>query len=114
MHPTLRGLGLEKATRHLLFCPGPDCCASAEGESSWQYLKQRLKDLGIPAFRTKAGCLRVCERGPVMVVYPEGIWYERMTVERLERVLTEHLRDGKPVVDWVIARHTLPTDPPAP
>lgn len=67
-----------------------------------------MKDLGIPALRTKASCLRVCARGPILLIYPEGIWYEQMIPERLERVLQDHLLQGKPVEEWIIARHPLP------
>ena len=66
--------------RHILLCIGPDCCSSKEGDEAWGYLKKRAAQLnGSPdsgrVYRTKVGCLRICEQGPVAVVYPEGTWY---------------------------------------
>ena len=54
--------------------------------------------------RTKAACFRVCAGGPILVVYPEGIWYAGVTAERLERILLQHIRDGEPVREWIVAR----------
>ena len=65
--------GVGKLTRHLFLCTGPDCVASDAGQASWDYLKRRLKELGLSeqggVLRTKANCLRICEGGPVALVY---------------------------------------------
>ncbi|MGK2964911.1 MAG: (2Fe-2S) ferredoxin domain-containing protein [Tepidiformaceae bacterium] len=70
-----RGVGTYR--RHVFICIGPDCCSSSEGERAWGRLKKRLGELDKDRtiYRTKVGCLRVCEQGPVAVVYPEGTWY---------------------------------------
>ncbi|MDD5198692.1 MAG: hypothetical protein PHC88_02730 [Terrimicrobiaceae bacterium] len=70
----------------------------------WELLKQGVRDLGLPALRTKAACLRVCTGGPWLVVYPEGVWYGAMTPGRLDRVLREHVAGGRPVEEWVAAK----------
>ena len=101
--------GVSGAQRHVFVCIGPECCSTAEGEQLWEWIKLRLKQEGIPAMRTKAACLRVCQGGPWVVVYPEGVWYGAVTRERFERVLREHLSGGKPVEEWVAMRNPLGT-----
>jgi len=95
------------AGRHVFLCVGPDCCATAGGLATWEVLKARLGGLGVPALRTKAACLRVCTGGPWLVVYPEGIWYGGVTPERCERIVREHLAEGRPVAEWIAVEHPL-------
>jgi len=69
---------------------------------AWDYLKRRIKelDLEVKVFRTKTNCLRVCDRGPILLVYPDGVWYHSATVEVLEKVLQEHIIAGKIVSEY--------------
>lgn len=122
-------LSIPRVRRHIFLCAdqtNPKCATREETNELWTHLKTRLKHLDAASappkwqgdmerdpdpvepgsgtvLRTKADCLRICEQGCIAVVYPEGTWYAGLDIDKLDRVIDEHLIGGHPVEELVFA-----------
>ncbi|WP_164521551.1 (2Fe-2S) ferredoxin domain-containing protein [Iodobacter ciconiae] len=90
---------------HVFFClnqrePGErQSCASCDAVEMWEHAKSRIKKLGLnqpgKVRINKAGCLERCEEGPVLVVYPEAIWYTYIDKSDIDEIIDEHIVNGR-------------------
>ncbi len=90
---------------HLFFCTNKraegGCCAGLGAQAMRDYAKARVKEFGLSGPGgvrvNSAGCLDRCAEGPVIVVYPEGVWYTYVDRDDIDEIIEEHLRHGRPV-----------------
>jgi (2Fe-2S) ferredoxin len=100
---------MEPYARHVLVCTGGFCSPDRRGRALYSQLAQLLEREGLlfGPTRVKRGevpCLGVCAAGPIVVVYPEGVWYAGVDNALLERIVVEHLKNGQEVKDAVFHR----------
>jgi (2Fe-2S) ferredoxin len=107
--PVQAAPSMDSYSRHLIVCVGGFCSPDRRGRELYQLLPSLLQREGLlfgPG-RVKRGetpCLGVCTGGPIVVVYPDGVWYAGVTPALLERIVVEHLRDGRVVEEAVFHR----------
>lgn len=112
-----RKLGIGEYARHVFLCTGETCCTGEVGSAAWEVLKKELKDRNLSlstgpnaCYRSKVNCLRVCQQGPIAVVYPEGTWYHSMTAERIPLLVQQHLVEGQELTEFKFAENPLPAE----
>ena len=94
-------LDINKTKYHIFICVDenkPQCCSLEESEKLRKYLKNRIKEINknnknnnITVQRTKTHCLRICEDWPILIVYPDWVWYKKANEENIERIIQEHI-----------------------
>lgn len=101
---------------HVFFCVnqrknGESCCANLGSQRVRDYAKKRIKELGLEIDKGEgatrinmAGCLGRCEHGPVMVIYPDEIWYTYLDEDDVDDIIEQHLQQGKIVERLLIEK----------
>jgi len=111
---------MQRVSHHLLLCATASkakCCDPALGSKTWDELKRVIRELDLEnatrqegiVLRSKVDCLRVCERGPILVVWPDGIWYADVSPDRVKRIVEQHIIDQQPVEEWIFKRTPFAT-----
>jgi len=97
--------GYTTKKRHIFLCMHGKCAPSKESENLWEFLKTRLAELEpdpstATVARSKVDCLRICNAGPIALVYPEGTMYYDLNEKKLDRIIVEHLLGGRPIEEY--------------
>lgn len=92
-------------TRHMLFCTGSDC----DGKSLIKEARKLLGKDSVHVKRSKVKCLGACKFGPVVIVYPDGVWYRCPSKKVLRKIISEHIQGGQPVEKYILQQMPTPT-----
>ena len=88
--------------RHVFVCTSGKTCSQQGGDAVHAELKRRVKEAGLKGRVrvNRAGCMNQCGHGPMVVVYPENVWYARVDLRGARRIADEHLRGGRVVREY--------------
>jgi len=89
--------------RHVFVCTGGEFCPEDGSVEVHRILKEGVATLGLKT-RVRvnnAGCFNQCGNGPMVVVYPENVWYDHVTPEKTRRILEQHIAGGRPVTEFM-------------
>ncbi len=100
-------------SHHLLLCATSKkglCCDPSTGNKSWERLKTILRELDLEnphrregiVLRSKVDCLRTCKKGPILLIWPDGIWYEEVSPHRIELIVRKNIVEGLPLKEGII------------
>ena len=90
------GAKVRKYRKHVFVCTSSDC-SSYGSEEVLEILRHGIQErsLGDEIKLTKTGCLKECEDGPIVLIYPDGVWYSRVLPEDVDEIIDEHLLNGR-------------------
>lgn len=91
-------------SRHILFCTGGDC----DGKGLYKAAKDILGKQSVHIKRSKVSCLGACKLGPVLIVYPDGVWYRCPNKKALQQIIESHVEGGVPVSKYIIHQMPVP------
>ena len=99
---------MQKPDHHILVCASfrgleaKGKCIKKESMHLINYLEEELADRGMNAVVSSTGCLKLCEEGPIMVVYPQGYWYGNVSGENAVDEILDALEERKPAEGYLL------------
>ena len=111
LYPLTAATTMSHFQHHVFFClnqreAGAACCTDKGAEAAFDYMKARVKSLGLSGESqvriNRAGCLDRCDAGPLMVIYPQAIWYSFIDNDDIDEIIDSHLMQGKVVQRLVV------------
>lgn len=85
-------------SQHILFCTGDDC----DGKGLMKEARKLLGKDSVGVKRSKVGCLGACKHGPIVIIYPDGVWYRCPSKKALRAIIESHVQNGKPVKQYAL------------